>query len=312
MDSFFEARHVMGDKLRGAYNLFTSAPTTSHFLDKGVLTPEEYLEAGDQLVFKFPTWQWVSAPKERRVSYLPEDKQYLLTRNVPCTARVKDLETSVTNTRDEGDWLVAGTEEDRPTDAGIVRIDDPDDAKQSVPVAAAPPIFAVKEDFIRGGAGDSSAAIPDIAGLNLDDMVEDDPAAAPSGGYFVSEAPEAEILRTRTYDLSISYDKFYQTPRLWLFGYDENGVPLVPEQVYQDVMSEYVSRTVTVDQHPHTGLPTTSIHPCKHAQVMKKVIDDWIEQGLQPRHDLALFVFLKFISGVVPTINYDFTMDIEL
>lgn len=45
---------------------------------------------------------------------------------------------------------------------------------------------------------------------------------------------------------------------------------------------------------------------------MKRVIDDWREQGLVPRHDLALFVFLKFISSVVPTIDYDFTMDIEL
>lgn len=45
---------------------------------------------------------------------------------------------------------------------------------------------------------------------------------------------------------------------------------------------------------------------------MKKVVADWIEQGLTPRVDLALFVFLKFISSVVPTIDYDFTMDIEL
>ena len=30
-----------------------------------------------------------------------------------------------------------------------------------------------------------------------------------------------EILTTRTYDLNITYDKFYQTPRLWLTGYDE-------------------------------------------------------------------------------------------
>lgn len=29
------------------------------------------------------------------------------------------------------------------------------------------------------------------------------------------------ILQTRTYDLCITYDKYYQTPRLWLFGYDE-------------------------------------------------------------------------------------------
>lgn len=30
-----------------------------------------------------------------------------------------------------------------------------------------------------------------------------------------------EILQTRTYDLHITYDKYYQTPRLWLCGYDE-------------------------------------------------------------------------------------------
>lgn len=29
------------------------------------------------------------------------------------------------------------------------------------------------------------------------------------------------VLRTRTYDLHITYDKYYQTPRLWVIGYDE-------------------------------------------------------------------------------------------
>ena len=31
-----------------------------------------------------------------------------------------------------------------------------------------------------------------------------------------------EIVCTRTYDLNITYDKYYQTPRLWLTGYNEN------------------------------------------------------------------------------------------
>lgn len=30
-----------------------------------------------------------------------------------------------------------------------------------------------------------------------------------------------EIIHTRTYDLHITYDKYYQTPRLWLTGYNE-------------------------------------------------------------------------------------------
>ena len=34
-------------------------------------------------------------------------------------------------------------------------------------------------------------------------------------------AADDNVLQTRTYDLNITYDKFYQTPRLWLFGYNE-------------------------------------------------------------------------------------------
>merc|ERR1711972_1076875 len=119
----------------------------------------------------------------------------------------------------------------------------------------------------------------------------------------------ANIVRTRTYDVSITYDKYYQVPRLWLFGYDEHGEPLKPEQVFEDVLSEYISKTVTVDPHPCTGTPTVSIHPCKHALVMKKFIGIAMEKGIKPRHDLALSLFVKFVSGVVPTIDYDFTMD---
>ena len=42
-------------------------------------------------------------------------------------------------------------------------------------------------------------------------------AAAAAGDRSV----DGEIIQTRTYDLNITYDKYYQTPRLWLFGYDE-------------------------------------------------------------------------------------------
>jgi len=36
----------------------------------------------------------------------------------------------------------------------------------------------------------------------------------------ISES-DSGVLQTRTYDLNITYDKYYQTPRLWLYGYDE-------------------------------------------------------------------------------------------
>ena len=46
---------------------------------------------------------------------------------------------------------------------------------------------------------------------------------------------EVGILRTRTYDLNITYDNFYRTPRLWLLGYDERQRPLSEEDMYEDV-----------------------------------------------------------------------------
>lgn len=42
--------------------------------------------------------------------------------------------------------------------------------------------------------------------------------------YMRAQEPEDYILPTRTYDLSITYDKHHQTPRMWLFGYDEVSV----------------------------------------------------------------------------------------
>ncbi len=54
-----------------------------------------------------------------------------------------------------------------------------------------------------------------------------------------------------------------------------------------------------------------SIHPCKHAHVMKKIIDTVAANGGSLHVENALSVFLKFISSVVPTIESDFTADLD-
>ena len=163
----------------------------------------------------------------------------------------------------------------------------------------------------------------------------------------------------------ITYDKYYQTPRIWLLGYDEvgersiskitnlvdttqNGTPLVPEQIFQDVTAEHAFKTVTIEAFPHSAsLQAASVHPCKHASVMRKLIERMNagvveEQKLQRkagakdskkkwlfkrsggsgkddkpvgeeeeveglRVDFYLVVFLKFIASIVPTIEVDST-----
>lgn len=323
MERLTLARHRLGDAYRSAVASITTQSTESKFVESGTLTPDEFVQAGDQLAFKFPTWRWEAGESSRRASCLPPEQQYLITRNVPCRDRVRALDYVLKHqTRTVDEWLLPETASGEQAPADICDVDDlatDDPALQDgaggigEDDAGGIGGIILQEDFITAPA--EASAVPDYSDLDAE-LAEEDPAAMANAdedtsAYLVADAPDANILRTRTYDLSITYDKYYQTPRLWLFGYDEQGQPLRPDQVYEDVLSEYVAKTVTVDPHPLTGTPTVSIHPCKHAQVMKKVVADWIEQGIEPRHDLALFVFLKFISSVVPTINYDFTMDIE-
>jgi ubiquitin-like-conjugating enzyme ATG3 len=45
---------------------------------------------------------------------------------------------------------------------------------------------------------------------------------------------------------------------------------------------------------------------------MKTIIDTIQANGGQAEVTQSIFVFLKFISSVVPTIQYDFTVDLEL
>ena len=67
-----------------------------------------------------------------------------------------------------------------------------------------------------------------------------------------------------------------------------------------------------MEKHPHRGGGElqAAIHPCRHAAVMKSIIGHLVEGGKIPVVDQYLFIFLKFVQSVVPTINYDFTFSI--
>lgn len=80
----------------------------------------------------------------------------------------------------------------------------------------------------------------------------------------------------RTYTLYITYTPYYRTPRLYLSGYDAaSSQPLPPMSMMDDIVGDYKDKTVTLEDFNFASPPikTASVHPCKHASVMKVLLD---------------------------------------
>nr|CCA17236.1 autophagocytosis associated protein putative [Albugo laibachii Nc14] len=304
----------------GVREYLTPILTESSFEQKGILTPEEFVKAGDLLVYKCPTWQWESGQSSARRPYLPADKQYLVTRNVPCRQRITALDTSYQCEEavdGESDWVSTSS---YPTVTSLQAMEQQLDhisLKDDTPFPTQDEKITqnlmnkIVEDFISADGTKSEPNFPDLSTFEEENLVED--KAALSSSYLVATEPmDDAILRTRTYDLSITYDKYYQTPRVWLFGYDENNYPLDEDAIFQDIMQDYAKQTVTMEPHPHNPtLLHASIHPCQHAAVMKRIISNLTASASHLRSDQYLFVFLKFIQSVIPTIDYDHTVEVD-
>ncbi|KAL7578818.1 hypothetical protein ACA910_016039 [Epithemia clementina (nom. ined.)] len=340
--------------LRGVREWAYPMRTTTAFLEKGVLTPDEFVRAGDELVFRCPTWSWESGDASKQRSYLPPDKQYLITRNVPCQTRVGQLEQQLTqvlqqqrsaNGDDDGDddeWLISTIL--KPDDVGgeMQNIEDDFDIvdetgeiveRQEEKLEPAESHAAGSAPNNEAGAEDDYADMADYEDSNvLSDEDATDPTAlrgsSAAGGRSTSAASRDNLLKVRTYDLSITYDKYYQTPRVWMVGTSASGQPLSAKEMMEDVMTDYANKTVTIENHPHVAGPHASIHPCQHGKVMKRIVqnlvrasnsnssskNDGVEQTShnvdEPTVEMYLFIFLKFVNSIIPTINYDFTMDV--
>lgn len=267
--------------------VFTPILSTSKFLNEGVLTPEEFVAAGDLLVTLCPTWSWAAGLPEKRVKHLPADKQFLITRGVPCKTRFNDSTVAPGEVVDD-EWLAVASQAQSEAAEEIPDIDE-----EKTKFAPPPP------------EQDDNDDIPDMEEFSeTNNVVEVDPAMA--------QPAHTNIEKHRSYDISMTYDTYYRTPTIWLYGYSESRQPLKAEDIFMDISDDHAKKTVTLKAHPHLPDAWTFIHPCRHAAVMKKFVTRMTEKDRTPRVDQYLLLFLKFMGAVMPTIAYDNTFDIEL
>ncbi|QLG70754.1 hypothetical protein HG535_0A06960 [Zygotorulaspora mrakii] len=281
----------------------------STFLSTGQVTPEEFVEAGDYLCHMFPTWSWNETSNDIVYKeFLPKDKQFLVSRKVPCGERAQGIIGALSqakeseffddyndkNSTDEG-WLLEGEG-----------------------------LSSTKE----AGFDSTSAEINDI-----DEMMKEMEIEGDNDDTVDLPVKEGE----RYYDLYITYSTSYRVPKMYIVGFSGSGAPLTPNQMFEDIAPDYRTKTATIEKLPFYKSSTlsVSIHPCKHANVMKILLDkvrivkrrrrkeqeqvqsqhndDW--EDLQNdfddslRVDQYLVVFLKFITSVTPSIEHDYTME---
>jgi ubiquitin-like-conjugating enzyme ATG3 len=200
----------------------------SQFLSAGVLTPAEFVEAGDLLVYKCPAWKWESGDPKKAVSYLPKDKQFLITRNVPCAERASNLQKQA----EKHVYRAVDVE----GDDGWVCDDANDERDEIVPDASKPRVAAssaVAKDEEEDD--DDDGEIPDMDSYSNEDNIDDAAVAAPADG-------DNNIVQSRSYDISITYDNYYATPKMWLFGYSESGVALTPQEIFEDISEDHARK----------------------------------------------------------------------
>eukprot|EP00331_Platyophrya_macrostoma_P008028 CAMPEP_0176414906 /NCGR_PEP_ID=MMETSP0127-20121128/5517_1 /TAXON_ID=938130 /ORGANISM="Platyophrya macrostoma, Strain WH" /LENGTH=273 /DNA_ID=CAMNT_0017794855 /DNA_START=298 /DNA_END=1119 /DNA_ORIENTATION=+ len=270
-------KRAIYENYKKIFNQFQGPATVSTFQEKGTLTPKEFVEAGDALSQKIPVWQWCAG---EGADYLPPDKKYLVLRGAMCFERAPAQDEKADETIDADGWV------------------------------------STHIDYVPK----SKAAAAPQKEINWEDDDEDEDDTAKEDGI--------QDRRCRLYDVFIVYDQYYQSPRVYLIGYHEDNhtQPLTKEEMMQDVYAANREKTVSVDPHPFLKAACISIHPCRHAETMKRTMDHLKERLEDSQEDLpeaerihfvfptylALFVFLKFISSVVPTIEYDVGIDLDM
>lgn len=281
---FSNLKNMFGEKARNIVSSIRQPNKDSKFYEKGTLTPQEFVEAGDKLVLVNPMWEWKGAVSSKYENKnLPPEKQ-MLTAEIKSWQRMKDqnFDDYIELQQVEEDWKQVEYTNKELVDLETANSKPIDDEK-----------VKKEEDEL----------------VDLENELED----LHIGEKEPKEQLQEEVNKdVRNYRVYITYDTYYLTPRFWISGADFSGEPLNKDQVFEEIMSEYKDKTVSLEKHPHLNIQMVSIHPCKHADVVKTLVTRAIDNGNDIMVNQYMFIFLKFIGSVMPSLELDYTTEIEI
>ena len=93
-------KNTLNNTVQSVTKSFVPPPKETSFFNKGILTPEEYIqveyilinEAGNKLISMCGSWKWFPAVDPKyETQYLPKDKQFIGIQNIISKQRVKEL-----------------------------------------------------------------------------------------------------------------------------------------------------------------------------------------------------------------------------
>ena len=179
-------------------------PKESVFKKDGRLTPLEFTQAGDRLILASKMWQWqTSTPKGKLEATLDPKKQFLKATTI-SKSRMQDEQNEISKTCFVEDFLIVGNAEQKK----------PEDFQEPVSVVD----NSVPKKIRDFNDDESDEEISKEKDDNKQNKLVDE--------------------QRRTYEVHITYDRHYLTPRFWLSGVDYKNTPLTKEQIMKEVMNE--------------------------------------------------------------------------
>jgi len=271
MNSIFNTYKNLADKI-------LPIMTKNDFSRTGMLTPNEFVKAGNYLVNKYPSWKWNNVPKNKQVSYLPKDKQMIRIINNFKKRKIL-VESELDN------WML---------------FDKAPKTKQTKQIRKIKEIKKTETtNKIMENTKTKNAEKFDLSDLEDSDLEDSD---LEDNIILIMEKPKIH----KKYDITLTYDNYYRTPRIWFNIYD-NNIPIKDNEILEYLSIEH-NTTVTMKQHPFFNMIYVSVHPCRHSEVMKKLIRIELEQDKKINVEKYFIFFLKFVSCVIPQIDFDFTI----